>query len=351
MTKSLKVLFWLLVMALMAFAVTAQPGPNPPLKLIQKIPVPSLEEGSFDHFGVDVKGKRLFSCAEKHGTVEVFDMATNKHIQTIGQGVIQEPHSLLYREDLDRLYVVDGNHEIGAVRIYDGKTYNLIKSIDLPPLADWSGYDPATKYLYINGNGREVKKPYSTVSIVDTTSGGVVGQIQVDDDVITDFALEPSNPNIYTGMRNKKQVGVIDRTKREVVATWPLHLGEGMGHMGLDPRNHRLFVNCRYGQMVIFDTQTGKELQSIPINQYSDELRFDEATKRLYVVASGAIGVGHPSVEVFQQVDPDHYNSLGEVTTEFGARNGILVPELHRFYVAAPKHGNNDAQILVYEVL
>src|SRR5882762_2533116 len=143
----------------------AQSVANPPLKLIQSISLPGVE-GDFDHFAVDAKGDRLFSCAEGNGTVEVFDIGTNTHIQSIGKGVIKEPHSLLYREDLNRLYVVDGTRELGAVRIYDAKNYRLIKSIDLPPFADWSVYDPATKYLYVNGNGLFVKKPDSTVSVI-----------------------------------------------------------------------------------------------------------------------------------------------------------------------------------------
>jgi DNA-binding beta-propeller fold protein YncE len=350
MKKNWVVLLSIGVTIFAAFAVNARSAMNPPLKLIQRIPVPGAGGGDFDHFAVDIKTNRLFSCDEGHHTVEVFDMGTNQHIQTIGQGVIQEPHSLLYREDLGRLYVVDGNRKVGAVRIYDGKNYSLIKNIDVPMFADWSGYDPATKYLYVNGNGSAVNKPESTATIIDTTAGEVVGQIVVDDKVITDFALETSNPNIYSGMRTKSQVAVIDRKTRKVVATWPLTLGEGMGHMALDIANHRLFVNCRSGKMVIFDTQTGKELQAIPINQHSDELQYDKPTKRLYVVARGAPEGGHASVEVIQQIDADHYKSLGEVTTEFAARCGIYVPERHRFYVAAPKNGTKGPEILVYDV-
>jgi DNA-binding beta-propeller fold protein YncE len=332
------------------FAVSARCASNPPMKLIQKIPVPGDEGGNFDHFAVDIKTNRLFSCDEGHHTVEVFDMGTNKHIKTIGQGVIQEPHSLLYREDLNRLYVVDGTREIGAVRIFDGKNYNLIKSIDLPPLADWSGYDPATKYLYVNGNGAVVKKPDSTVSIIDTTTGELASQFNVDDNVITGFPMETTNSNMYIGMRTKNVMAVVDRKTRKVVATWPLTLGKLMGAMVLDPVNHRLAVNCRSGQLDIFDTQTGKEVQALPINLYTDGINWDPEARRLYVIGSGPKEGGHPSIEVFQQIDPNHYKSIGEVTTEFGAQTGILVPERHRYYAAAPQHGDHKQQILVYDV-
>jgi DNA-binding beta-propeller fold protein YncE len=342
-----------------AFAVNAWSAANPPLKMVQSVPLPGID-GEFDHFCVDLQGNRLFSAAEGHGTVEVFDMPTNKHIQTIGRGLIKEPHSLLYREDLNRLYVVDGTLRSGAVRIYDGKDYRLIKSIDLPPFADWSVYDPATKYLYVNGNGIYLLRTYSTVSIIDTTSGELVGQIKVDDNIITGLALDSSNTLMYTGMRNKKRVAVIDRKTREVVATWPITLrpGSNVGYMELDPRTHRLFVNTanhrvtkdpspgvKYQKMVIFDTRTGKEVQTIPINEHSDHLQYDPGTKRLFVVAAVP-----PSIEVFQQIDPDHYRPLGEVSTEPKARVGLYVPERHRFYVVVPRSKEKEAHILAYQV-
>jgi len=66
-----------------------------------------LKEGDFDHFTVDLDGHRLFLTAEANGLVEVFDTRTNKLIHTI-RG-IEAPHSMLYRDDLKRLCVVDGD--------------------------------------------------------------------------------------------------------------------------------------------------------------------------------------------------------------------------------------------------
>lgn len=337
--------------AFASLSVNVRGATQPPLKFLQSTPVPGLAEGDWDHMCVDLKGNRLFSAHEGNGTVEVFDLRTYKHTGSIGKGMLHEPHSMVYRDDLHRLCVVDGNHKVGALRIFDGNTYSLIKSVDLPLRADWSGYDPVSKYLYINGNGKEYKKPDSTVSVVDTTAMELVSTFMVDDNTITDFALETSNPHIYTGERWKNFIAVIDRNTGTVVARWRLTLGEGTGHMGLDRKNHRLFVNCRYGQMIYFDTETGKELGAFAINQYSDELMYDQARKRIYVTASGAVGVGHPSIEVFQQIDPDHYKSLGELPTGKNSRNGIFVPELNRIFVSVPKNEKAEAQILVFEVL
>jgi hypothetical protein len=161
-------------------------------------------------------------------------------------------------------------------------------------------------------------------------------------------------------MRNKKRVAVIDRKTLKVVATWPIRIGDGsnIGYMGLDSTNHRLFINTanhrmtkdpspgvKYRKMVVVDTRTGKEVLTIPINEHTDHLQYDGGTKRLFVVAAVPA-----SVEVFQQIDPNHYKPIGEVPTEPKARVGLYVPERCRFYVAVPRSKEKEAHILVYQV-
>jgi len=59
-----------MMLALCSLAVKAQE--KLPLKLIATTPMPGFT-GDFDHFGLDLKGNRLFLAAEIHKTVEVFD--------------------------------------------------------------------------------------------------------------------------------------------------------------------------------------------------------------------------------------------------------------------------------------
>jgi DNA-binding beta-propeller fold protein YncE len=59
---------------------------------------------------------------------------------------IRIPHAIFVREDLNRIYVTDGG--AGALKVFDGRTYSLLKSIPLKLDADSIGYDPATHYLY-----------------------------------------------------------------------------------------------------------------------------------------------------------------------------------------------------------
>jgi len=56
----------------LTLAVSAQE--KQPLKLIKTTPLPGFT-GDFDHFAIDLQGKRLFLTAEDHKSVEVFDLS------------------------------------------------------------------------------------------------------------------------------------------------------------------------------------------------------------------------------------------------------------------------------------
>src|SRR4030081_2183386 len=209
---------WLLMLGtvFIAFGVYGRSKENGPLKLVQTIKLPADVKGHFDHFEVDLKGGRLFATPEGYKSVLVFDLKTGKLIHTIGG--IEKSHAVLYREDLDRIYVTDG--EAGDVKIFDGKTYKLLSTVKLLEDADSIGYDPATKYLYIDNGGGDVHQTYSMLSVVDTTAGKKVADIKIEGETLEAMALESSTPKLYVNNKAKNQVDVVDRDTRAIVASW-----------------------------------------------------------------------------------------------------------------------------------
>src|ERR1700694_1105746 len=156
----------LTVLALFAAGTQAQvPGP---LKLIQTIPLPGLKDGDFDHFQVDLPGKRLFVAAEGNSAVEVIDLNTNKVIHKITG--TKAPHSMAYNPDSKKLFVVDDGGP-NQVEIFDGTSLSLVGMIPMKAHADASIYDPETKLFYVGNGGKEAHEDYCLISIVDTTTG------------------------------------------------------------------------------------------------------------------------------------------------------------------------------------
>ncbi|HVS88498.1 MAG TPA: YncE family protein [Candidatus Acidoferrum sp.] len=331
--------FFIVMTVLVLFAVKTRSQETPPLKLVQTLQLPADVKGNFDHFGVDLKGNRLFATPEDYKAVLVFDLRTGKPIHTIGG--IGRPHAVLYREDLNRIYITDGN--AGDVKIFDGTTYNLLSSVKLLEDSDSIGYDPVTKYLYVDNGGGDVHETYSMLSVVDTTIGKKLADMKIDGDTLEAMTLEKSSPRLYVNNRPKNQVEVVDREKRTVVASWPITKCKANVAIALDEANHRLFVACRSGQIAVLDTQTGKEVAGLPITKGVDDLAYDPASKRVYAACDG-------NVDVYEQSDADNYKLLGKVPTGPLGRTARLVPELNRYFVAVPQHGTRNAEVLIFEV-
>src|SRR5258708_30913393 len=193
-----------------------------PLKLVQTFQLSPQIKGNFDHFGIDLKGGRLFATPEGYHAVVVFDLKSGKLVHKIDG--IGKPHAVLYREDLNRIYITDG--DAGDLKIFDGTTYKLVSTVKLLEDADSVGYDPATNYLYIDNGGGDVHQTYSIVSVVDTTAGTKLTDIKIDGDTLEAMALEKGSARIYVNNKAKSEVDVIDREKRELIATWPVTKGK-----------------------------------------------------------------------------------------------------------------------------
>src|SRR6266704_204262 len=175
-----------------------------PIKLVQTYDLPAEATGNFDHFGIDIKGGRLFATPQGYHAVVVFDLKTGKLVHKIDG--IGKPHAVLYREDLNRIYVTDG--DAGDLKIFDGTTYKLTSSVKLLEDADSIGYDPATKFLYIDNGGGDVHQTYSMISVVDTTGGKKLADLKIDGETLEAMTLEKSTSRMYVNNRARNQVSV-----------------------------------------------------------------------------------------------------------------------------------------------
>jgi DNA-binding beta-propeller fold protein YncE len=313
-----------------------------PLALTQTIPLPDLHDGDFDHFAIDVAGDRLFSTAEENSKVLVFDLKANKLAHSIDD--VKAPHSLLYRADLKKLFVVDG--DLGEVRIYETDSYKPVGSVKLREGADASAYDPATKYLYVVNGGKDAKLPNAYISVLDTTTGKTVGEIKIDSNDVEGMALEKSGSRMFVVIRGNNTVEVFDRAKRTLLATWPVaEEGKRPTAIAFDEGGHRLFIGTRDpGKLVVLNTDSGKVVSSVAAAAMVDDMAYDRDRKRLYFA-------GSLFIDVFQQRDADHYDPVGHISTSFRAKTAILVPELNRYYLAVPHHEKQSAEVRVYNVL
>ena len=331
----------LIVTLLLLLGVTAKAQDGAPLKLAHTIPLPGLKDGDFDHFAPAVDGHRLFRTGEENDKVLVFDTSTNTLIHTIEES--KAPHAILYRGDLKKLFVVEGDPS--AVKVYDGDSYKPVSEIKVSIDADSIAYDPATQYLYVVNGGREAHTPYSLISVIDTNTSKKLRDIKINSNHVEAIVLEKSGPRMFMNITGNNAVGVMDRNKSALTATWPLPPGDKLNvAMALDEADHRLFVVTRNpGKLIVLNSDTGKVVTSVVAVGMVDDMAYDAKQKRIYVA-------GDQFVDVFSQKDADHYDRLDRVPGSFRAKTGILVPELNRYYLAVPHHENHEAEVRVYDV-
>jgi DNA-binding beta-propeller fold protein YncE len=322
------------------FAGTASAQSKPPLRFLQDIPLPDLKPGDFDHFALDLAGNRLFLTGEANNDVVVMDIKANKLIHTITD--VDEPHSMLFLPAAKQLWVVAGGD--GTLKIFDSNTYALIESVKLTEGADSSAYDPAKHLFYVVAGGSDAKLAYSLINIVDTNTRKKVCDIKVDSTNIEALAIEKNGPRIFANVRDKSVVGVIDREKKTQTASWTLGDLHGNTPLIFDEANHRIFVAGRKpASLVVLDSDSGKIVATLPTAEMTDDMAFDPAGKRIYVACTDF-------AVVYAQKDADHYEELARIPTGFRAKTAIVVPQLKRYYVAAPRHEKDPAAVKVYEM-
>lgn len=305
-----------------------------PLQLEEQIPVPGVA-GRLDHFTSDAKRRRLFVSALGNNTLEVIDVFAGRVVHSI-KGLAQ-PQGPLYVPSVDKLYVA--NAEDGKVRVYDGATYTLRKTIDFGKDPDNMRYDEASKRVYV-GFGEDD----GGIAMIDPKTDERVGQVYKTEGHPESFQVEASGGHIYVNVPDAGNVvESIDR-KTGAVTKWPLEGLRANYAMALNEEGHRLFtITRKTPMMVVLNTETGNEVTRLRAAGECDDVFFDASRKRIYVI--GAEGF----ISVFHENDPDHYELIANVPSGIGIRTGYYFTRRDRFYVGVPAKGSEPAQVWTYE--
>lgn len=312
-----------------------------PLKLVATTPMPAFT-GDFDHFGLDLKGNRLFLAAEEQKTVEVFNLRTGERVHSIeGFG---HPLTMAYLPESNRLIVANGDTD--DVALVDCREYKIIKTLKLGKGVDHGILNPINKYFYVE-NGATPDGKMHALSIIDTKSFKVVGEINgLPGDSNEGMVIDRAGKKLYVNLTGSDEVGVIDLKTRQMIARWPLS-GAHVAHaIALDESNHRLFTATRNpAQFIVFNTDTGKVVASLRCAGVNSDMSRDVQHKRIYVT-------GSETASVFEQRDADHYEHIAEVPTAYRAKSSIFVPQMKRLYVADSGKGKPDAKLAlqIFEV-
>jgi DNA-binding beta-propeller fold protein YncE len=289
-------------------------------------------EGRIDHMAVDISGHRLFVAALGNNTLEVLDLKQGSRLHTIAG--LREPQGVAYLPDSGRIVVANG--EDGACRVFDGHSYGEITRIDFKADADNVRYDALAKRVYV-GYGAGALGVVDVERMTRGTNIPLSGHPE-------SFQLEAHGSRIFVNVPSAKQIAVVDRSKGNIIATWPLDSPAANFPMAVDQEGRHLLIGCRKpARLAVIDAETGKVTGSVSCSGDTDDLFYDAQRERIYV--SGGDG----TISVFGRSDPDHYRLLETIATAAGARTSLFVPATNALYLAVPHRARQKAAIWVYK--
>jgi hypothetical protein len=322
-----------------AAAAVATPS-NQPLVLLGRSSLPGYD-GDFDHLFADIGENKLFMAAEDHGTVEVFNLKTGKHLKTLT--TFKTPHAFFLVPGTHRLIITDDS----GPRIMDDRNYAILGHINVAPGADTEYFDASTKRLYIVSGGGDVNLKNCWLNEINPWSGKVLRQLKFDSDHVEAMQAEQHGGRIFINIADRNEVDVIDKKSLTIIGHWPIVGATVNLAMALDEPDRRLFVVTRKPtRMFALDIRDGKIVTTIDVPDINDGIAFDAARKRIYV--PGAVG----AIGVYQETDPDHYSEIARVPSARGGKSDLFVPALSEFFVAvSPQYNKPPAgAVLRYKV-
>jgi len=299
-----------------------------PLVLDKTISMPEVR-GRIDHLAIDPTGERLFVAALGNDTVEVVDLKAGRWIGRVES--LREPQGLAYVAGVGQVIVANGG---GGVSILAGTPLRISGAIAGLDDADNVRVDGATERLYV-GYGH-------ALAVIDVAGRRVTDHIALPGHP-EGFQLDTHGAKIFVNVPSAGQIAVLDRDKREQIATWRLADAAANFPMALDAAHRRLFVGARRPpRLLAYDFDSGNVVATLPIGGDVDDLFYDEKRQRIYAIC------GEGVVTVIQQSGVSDYQRAGEVKTAPGARTGLFAAERDALYVAVPAQGTSAAEIRVY---
>jgi DNA-binding beta-propeller fold protein YncE len=287
-------------------------------------------EGRIDHLAVDLASRRLFVCALGNGTVEVVDLEKGQRIQSVPG--FKEPQGIAFMPKTKTVVVASGGD--GRLSFLEGAPLKVTKALTLGEDADNVRYDPERERIYVGYGG-------GALAIVDTLKRERVGEVALQ--AHPESFQQESSGRIFVNEARRGRVAVVDADKKAVMSRWELGGASANYPMALDEAHHRLFVGTRQPpRLVVLDTETGKTVASLETAADADDVFFDAARHRVYLIGGGG------SVVVYDQTDPDRYAERARIRTAEGARTGFFSPDQGRLYVAVPHRVNPIAEIRVF---
>jgi DNA-binding beta-propeller fold protein YncE len=262
----------------------------------------TLGTGGIDYVYADNDGRRLY--VPRGNQVLVFDLDTLKSVgaitNTSARGAAVDPKS---------------HHGFSSSRpvvMWDSRTLETIKTIDVQGRPDGIHFEPLTERIYVLSHSEP------NVTVIDAKDGSVAGTIDLGG--APEQATSDGQGHLYVVLEDKDQIAVVDVKTLKVLTHYEL-AGKGGTPTGLalDVKNRILFAFCRKPQTcVVLSADDGKILATLPIGAGTDGGGFNPNTMEAF--SSQRDG----TLTIIKENSPTSFEVEQTVQTKQGAKTCTL---------------------------
>jgi YVTN family beta-propeller protein len=217
--------------------------------------------------------------------------------------------------------VTDDGHAGQAV-IFDLKTLKVISRVTVEKDADAVAFDKASGHVFV------VEGDPKKVTVIDPKTNAVVATI--DGGGGLEYAASDGRGALFVAGVEKRDVVRINTTTNTVDAHWPIADCASPHGVAIDAKTHRLFVSCVNERLIVVNTDTGKEMTSVPIGKGTDAAAFDPKRKLIFS-SNGVDG----TLSVIQEKDAQTFVPVATIKTAVSGRTMSIDADTGRIYIAA----------------
>jgi hypothetical protein len=294
-----------------------------PYKIVQTDKVGG--DGRFDYVFADSDGRKLYiprpaaRGTSGKGRVDVFDLDTLAPLGTIADtngvhGVAVDPKS------------GHGFASSNPVVMFDTKTLATIKTIQTEGNPDGIFFEPATERIYVLSH----RAP--NVTVLDGKDGSIVGTIDLGGG--PEQGQSDGNGHVYIDIEDQDNVAAVDANTMKVTAHYDLGgKGGGPGGLGLDAKNHILFVMCHEpATCVIMNADDGKIITTLPIGDGVDAAGFNPDTMEAFS------SQGDATLTIIKENSPTDFAVEQTVKTMRGAKTCTLDSKTNKIFLITAQY-------------
>ncbi len=217
------------------------------------------------------------------------------------------------------------------VTMFDGKTFAILKKIDVQGNPDGYLNDTYNHHFYILSHSAP------NITVLDDKDGSILGTIDIGG--APEQAATDGQGKIYVDIEDKSAIAVIDASTMKMTGKYDLSSkGGGCAGLALDAKNNILFAACREkNNMIILSATDGHIITDLPIGVGCDGATFNPATMEVFT------SQGDGTLTVVKEDSPTSFSVEQTVPTPLRAKTLTLDTKTNQIYLITAEYGPTPA--------